>query len=309
MTADARPGMVPADAAWTAVRVRPLGAAAGGSNGRPYAAGAPDPAARAAAAERVAAALFAAGSEGLHEDGDALVTQFPAGTDVDAVRAAVLAADPDAEVGIAPADAVDWTEGWKALIGAHALGALDVVPPWLAEGRDPARTVVIDPGMAFGTGDHATTRGVVRLMAAAVRPGDVVADLGAGSAVLAIAAAKLGAARVAAIEFDPDAIGNAEENVVRNGVAGRVMVIEGDAGVLLPLVAPVRLVLANIISSVLTALLPTIADALVPGGDVILSGILWEERAHMLAVLADGGWRVVAEDHEDVWWSVHVVRG
>jgi hypothetical protein len=70
-----------------------------------------------------------------------------------------------------------------------------------------------------------------------VRPGDVVADLGAGSAVLAIAAAKLGAARVAAIEFDPDAIENAEDNVRRNGVADRVTVIEGDATVLLPLVA------------------------------------------------------------------------
>jgi ribosomal protein L11 methyltransferase len=208
----------------------------------------------------------------------------------------------------AAAAAVDWTEGWKALIGAHTLGALDVVPPWLADGRDPARTVVIDPGMAFGTGDHPTTRGVVRLMADAVRPGDVVADLGAGSAVLAIAAVKLGAARAAAIEFDPDAIGNAEENAARNGVADRVVVIEGDAGVLLPLVAPVRLVLANIISSVLTALLPAIADALAPGGDVILSGILWEERDHMLAVLSDGGWRVVAEDREDAWWSVRVAR-
>jgi ribosomal protein L11 methyltransferase len=296
-----------AHAGWTAVRVRPLGAAPGGP-AAPVAHRAPDPAARAEAAERVSAALFAAGSQGLHEDGDALVTQFPAGADVDAVRAAVLAADPDAEVTISAAAAVDWTEGWKALIGAHALGALDVVPPWLADGRDPARTVVIDPGMAFGTGDHPTTRGVVRLMADAVRPGDVVADLGAGSAVLAIAAVKLGAARAAAIEFDPDAIGNAEENAARNGVADRVVVIEGDAGVLLPLVAPVRLVLANIISSVLTTLLPAIADALAPGGAAILSGILWEERDRMLAVLADGGWRVVAEDHEDAWWSVRVAR-
>lgn len=310
MMADAIPDVADAARAWTTVRVCPLGASAAGEapNAQPFAAGAPDPAARAAAAERVAAALFAAGAEGLHEDGDALVTQFSAGTDVGAVRAAVLAADPDAEVRIAPAVPVDWTEGWKALIGAHALGALDVVPPWLAAGRDPARTVVIDPGMAFGTGDHATTRGVVRLLAAAVRPGDVVADLGAGSAVLAIAAAKLGAARVAAIEFDPDAIGNAEENVARNAVAGRVTVIEGDAGLLLPLVAPVRLVLANIISSVLTELLPAIAAALAPGGDAILSGILWEERAHMLDVLASGGWRVAAEDHEDVWWSVRVRR-
>jgi ribosomal protein L11 methyltransferase len=236
------------------------------------------------------------------------VTQFPPGADVDAVRVAVLAADPDAEVAIGPAAAVDWTEGWKALLKAHDLGALSIVPPWLADGRDPARTVVIDPGMAFGTGDHPTTRGVVRLLASVVRPGDVVADLGAGSAVLAIAAAKLGAARVAAIEFDRDAIENAEENVRRNGVADRVTVIEGDATVLLPLVAPVRLVLANIISSVLAELLPAVGDALAPGGEAILSGILWEERAQMLDVLAAHGWRAAAEDREDAWWSVHVLR-
>ena len=293
------------DGAWTLVRVRPRGAPAAGV---PFAAGAPNDTIRAAAAGRVSDALFAAGSQGLHEDGDALVTQFPPDADVDAVRAAVLAADPDAEVAIGPASAVDWTEGWKALLKAHDLGALSVVPPWLADGRDPARTIVIDPGMAFGTGDHPTTRGVVRLLAPVVRPGDVVADLGAGSAVLAIAAVKLGAARVAAIEYDPDAIGNAEENVRRNGASGRVTVIEGDAGVLLPLVAPVRLVLANIISSVLTELLPAIGDALAPGGEAILSGILYDERAHMLDVLAARGWRAAAEDREDAWWSVHVVR-
>jgi ribosomal protein L11 methyltransferase len=203
---------------------------------------------------------------------------------------------------------VDWTEGWKALIGAHDLGFLAVTPPWLADGRDPARTIVIDPGMAFGTGDHPTTRGVVRLLQGAVRDGDVVADLGAGSAVLAIAAAKLGAARVVAIELDEEAIGNAEENVARNGVADRVTVLCGDAHVLLPLVAPVRVVLANIISSVLVGLLPLIERALAPGGVAILSGILVEERAHMLAALEATGWRVDAEDAEDVWWSARIVR-
>ncbi|MGZ8376547.1 MAG: 50S ribosomal protein L11 methyltransferase [Gemmatirosa sp.] len=273
---------------WYAVRARPRGGAA--------------------AAEAVVAALFAAGSQGVQEDGDSILTQFPPDTDVEAIRAALLDADPTADVAITPAAAVDWTEGWKALIGAHELGRLAVVPPWLAEGRDPATTIVIDPGMAFGTGDHPTTRGVVRLMQDVVRAGDVVADLGAGSAVLAIAAVKLGAARVAAIEYDHDAIENAEENVVRNDVVGRVTVIEGDANVLLPLVAPVRLVLANIISSVLVELMPAIDGALAPGGDVILSGILWEERDAMLRVIAARGWRAVAEDHEDVWWSVRCVR-
>jgi ribosomal protein L11 methyltransferase len=260
------------------------------------------------AAGAVVAALFAAGSQGVQEEGDAVLTQFPPDADIEAIRAGLLAADPTADVSIAPAAPVDWTEGWKALIGAHELGGLSVVPPWLAEGRDMATTIVIDPGMAFGTGDHPTTRGVVRLMQGVVRAGDLVADLGAGSAVLSIAAIKLGAARAAAIEFDPDAIENAERNAERNGVGDRVTVVEGDANVLLPLVAPVRLVLANIISSILLQLMPAIDAALVPDGECILSGILFEERDDMLRALAGYGWHAVAEDHEDAWWSVHVVR-
>ena len=258
--------------------------------------------------QAVSAALFEAGSQGLQEDGAALVTHFPADADLEAVRAAVLRADADAEVTTAPVPPVDWTEKWKERIGAHSLGSLTVAPPWLAGELDPATTIVVEPGMAFGTGEHATTRGVVRLMQGVVRAGDVVADLGAGSAVLAIAAAKLGAARVAAVEMDPEAIGNAEENVARNGVADRVSVMQGDAGLLLPLIAPVRLVLANIISSVLTELLPTIGAALTKDGQAIISGILQTERADMLAVLATHGWRVDAEDAEDIWWSARISR-
>jgi ribosomal protein L11 methyltransferase len=137
-------------------------------------------------------------------------------------------------------------------------------------------------------------------------PGAVVADLGAGSAVLSIAAAKLGAGRVYAIELDADAIPDAERNVARNGVSDRVHVFEADAGGLLPLVAPVDLVLANIISSVLIELLPVIAAALRPGGTAILSGILLEERDTMQQVLAAHGWRLLADDAEDIWWSVSI---
>ena len=275
------------DERWVAVRVRPRG-----------------PVAR----EAVIDALFGLGSQGVQEEADAVLTQFPPGSDVDAIRGALLAADPSADVAIAAAEPVDWTEGWKGLIGAHDLGGLTVAPPWLAEGRDPERTIVIDPGMAFGTGDHPTTRGVVRLMQGVIREGDVVADLGAGSAVLSIAAVKLGAARAAAVELDPDAIENAEENVRRNGVAHAVTVIQGDAELLLPLLAPVRVVLANIISSVLTSLMPTMTRAVSADGVMILSGILREERERMLEVLSAYGWRADAEDTEDVWWSVRATR-
>jgi ribosomal protein L11 methyltransferase len=270
---------------WHAVRVRPR-----------------------ADAEGVVAALFAAGSLGVQEDGDVYLTHFPPATDLAGLRARIATADPSAEVDVEPADPTDWARAWQDRVGAHPLGALVVAPPWLAEQFDPDRTIVIDPGMAFGTGEHPTTRGVVRLLQRVLRPGDVVADLGAGSAVLAIAAAKLGASRVAAIEIDAEAIGNAEENVARNGVADRVQVIEGDAALLLPLVAPVRVVVANIISSVLVELLPAIERALTPDGQAVLSGILYTESEDMLAVLDTGGWRVEAEDREEIWWTVSISR-
>ena len=252
--------------------------------------------------EAVPPALFAAGAQGVQELADSFVTHVHGQSVANDVVCAVTALGSDVRVETEPLPDVDWSEQWKHALGVQRLGALTVAPPWLANGLDPAQTVVIDPGMAFGTGDHATTRGVIRLLQNVVRSGDVVADLGAGSAVLAIAAVKLGAARAAAIELDPDAIGNATENVARNGVDGRVTVIEGDAASLLPLVAPVDVITANIISSVLLELLPTMHSALAQRGHAILSGVLSAEREMMLAAAAER-WRVVDEDSEDIWWS------
>lgn len=160
--------------------------------------------------------------------------------------------------------------------------------------------------MAFGTGDHESTRGVLRLLHSIMQRGDVVADLGSGSAVLAIAAAKLGALRVYAIESDPDSIGNATANVRTNNVVDRVHLLEGDAFALLPLVAPIQVVLANIISSVLRALLPIIKDSLSDGGRVILSGLLLSERAEWRVFLEEQAWRILEESSEGDWWTVAI---
>ncbi|MFI5246784.1 MAG: 50S ribosomal protein L11 methyltransferase [Gemmatimonadales bacterium] len=256
----------------------------------------------------VSAAMFQAGAQGVHEAGDLLVTHLESSVDSTVIEYAVRAADPHATVETHAIPTVDWSVAWRELIRAHDVGRLTVAPPWLVEGMDPIRTVVIEPAMAFGTGDHPTTRGVLRLMQRVLVAGDSVADLGAGSAVLAIAAAKLGASSVAAVECDRDAISNAEENVTRNGVGDRVRVIEGDAALLLPLLAPVRVVLANIVSSVLTGLLPVIERSLSADGVAILGGILDEEREKMCALFAAGGWRVIHEDAEAEWWSVAIDR-
>ena len=256
--------------------------------------------------DAVIAALFSAGAEGVQELPDEVLTHI-ADADEAAIAAAVRDADRGARAAFAPTPDVDWSSEWRSRIGAHRVGTLVVTPPWLADRFTAAERIVIEPEMAFGTGEHETTRGVLRLLSTVIRPGDVVADLGAGSAVLAIAAARLGAARVAAIEMDPDAIGNAEDNVRRNGVADRVTVITGDALVLLPLVAPVRVILANIIWPVLVELLPDMRRALADDGRVILSGLLRDDRATIERHLDGEGWRVERVDDEGIWWSACIV--
>jgi ribosomal protein L11 methyltransferase len=256
----------------------------------------------------VLAILFDHGSGGVQDTGPSLVTHFPDATVAAVVASAIATAVPAARVETEAVPDVDWSQQWKHGVGAHRVGRLTVAPPWLTGESPPESTIVVDPAMAFGTGEHPTTRGVLRLMQSVIRSGDTVADLGAGSAVLAIAAAKLGAGRVVAIEMDGDAIGNAEANVARNQVGGRVHVLHGDANALLPLVAPVRVVFANIISSVLIELLPAIERTLTSDGEVVLSGILTAERDHLLDVLGAAGWVVRAEDSEGEWWTVAIAR-
>ncbi len=254
--------------------------------------------------DAIVAALVASGVQAVGEEGPALVTHFPAATDLERVRAAVRAVDPGATFTHAAIADEDWSVAWRSHITAHEVGGITVAPPWLAASLDPSRSVVIDPGMAFGTGDHASTRGVLRLLPGALRHDDTVADLGSGSAVLAIAAAKLGARRVYAIDNDPAAIGNAGHNVAANGVAECVHVLEGDAFALLPLVAPVQLVLANIISSLLLELLPVIRTSLAADGRAILSGLLTSERSAFSEVLIAPCWRILDEFSEGDWWTV-----
>ena len=256
----------------------------------------------------VVEALVAAGASAVQESATELVTHLTGDTDFAALEVAVQRAGGGALDRTLLPDA-DWSAEWKTRVGVQRLGRIAIAPPWLAaQVADAEVAVIIEPAMAFGTGEHETTRGVLTLMQEIIAPGITVADLGAGSAVLAIAAVKLGARRAVAIEVDHDAMGNADENIARNDVGDRVTLIRGDAIVLLPLVAPVHVILANIISSVLIELSPVMRKALARGGRAILSGILIEERTMMLEALAARDWRVLAEDSEDGWWSVVIAR-
>lgn len=257
----------------------------------------------------IVAALVDAGAAGVQEHADDLLTHLPTDTDLSGVDVAVRTAGANATLQCTEVGEIDSISRWPVRVGTQRVGRIAVAPPWLSDEIAGAEIpIVIEPAMAFGTGEHETTRGVLRLMQDVVRAGDVVADLGAGSAVLSIAAARLGATRVAAIELDPVAIGNAEENVERNGVGGVVTVIEGDASLILPLLAPVDLILANILSSVVLQLATAIHDALPSGGRAIISGILEIEREMVLAQFEAAGWRLVTELTEGEWWSGVIER-
>lgn len=256
--------------------------------------------------DNIVKALIEAGAGGVHEDGDALVTTLAEGSDLAAVRGVVGECD-SATLTCDDLGEVDWERAWTTQVGTQRVGRLVISPPWLADDAgDAASSIVIYPAMAFGTGEHPTTRAVLRLMHSVIRQGDTVADLGAGSAVLSIAAVRLGASRVFAVEVDPDAIGNAEENVARNDVARCVAVLEGDAALFLPLVSPVRVILANIFSSEIVSLLPAMRASLGNEGRAIISGMLIDERATMLATLNAEGWTIESEDVEGDWWSAAI---
>jgi ribosomal protein L11 methyltransferase len=193
-------------------------------------------------------------------------------------------------------------------LGARRVGArLILTPTWIEPEARPGDIVIaIDPQMAFGTGEHATTRGVLQLLEGVMLPGARVLDVGTGSAVLAIAAAKLGAGHVLAAESDPDALINAAENVARNGVEGTVELCEALVdGTWLEHRAdpPFDLIVANVLSSVLRPLLPAFHAALRPAGALILSGILQEEADGMRASASGAGLALGAEVREEEWWT------
>jgi ribosomal protein L11 methyltransferase len=163
--------------------------------------------------------------------------------------------------------------------------------------------------MAFGTGEHATTRGCLRLLDGTVRPGDRVLDVGSGSAILAIAAALLGAGEVVAVEYDPDANLNARDNLVQNGVERRVTILERMADPrLIEELGTFDLITANILSGVIRPLLPAFREALrgSDGGRLIVSGILQTERDEVVAAATAAGFVVDEEDREDEWWSARL---
>ena len=166
----------------------------------------------------------------------------------------------------------DWVRRTQAQFTPQQVAPrLWIVPTWHAPPDPAAINVVLDPGLAFGTGTHPTTRLCLKWLAARIRGGESVIDFGCGSGILAIAAAKLGAGDVSGVDIDPQAVSAARDNAARNGV-GATFVSAAEH-----LRAPADIVVANILAQPLIVLAPLIAESTGPGGCIALSGILAQQ--------------------------------
>ena len=224
--------------------------------------------------------------------------------------AAALVARAAAAAGLArppfearPVADEDWVRATQAQFAPLCLeNRLWIVPSWHEAPRDPAAAVVrLDPGLAFGTGSHPSTRLALAWLARELQAGASLLDYGSGSGILAIAAAKLGAARVDGVDLDPQALATAAENARANGVALRVFLPEQ-----LPPGA-YDVVVANILSQPLILLEPLLAARTRRGGRIALSGILDAQSAEVaVAYAGDFEMRVAAS--EEGWDLLEGVR-
>ena len=200
----------------------------------------------------------------------------------------------------------DWANAWKEFFKPQRVGQHLVVKPtwedWTPEADDVV--IQIDPGMAFGTGLHATTRLCLRALEENVLPGVRVADVGTGSGILAIAATLLGAEAVKAVDNDPVAVRVAGENITVNKVGDRVSVAESST----PPPGEFDIVVANILADVILSMAPALFYTVRPGGLLITSGIIEHRAEDVRRGLAHVGFSVVQTITEGEWVAVLAVR-
>ena len=196
----------------------------------------------------------------------------------------------------------EWMESWKSHFSLLHMGRIVVCPSWLEYTPNTGEVVIeMDPGMAFGTGHHPTTRMCLVELEKLVTPGMKVMDVGTGSGILTIAAAKLGADHVLALDIDPLAIKAARANVRANGLQRVVKVQRGTISPEDGVEGGFDLVVANLYTKVILSIAPTLVAQLAPKGTLIISGILTDRVGEVEQTLEAVGCTFLRMDREGDW--------
>jgi ribosomal protein L11 methyltransferase len=202
----------------------------------------------------------------------------------------------------------DWTDAWRAHYAPQRIGRFVVVPTWLDEPIGEGELAIrMDPGMAFGTGLHPTTRACLLMLQDSGPMPEAALDVGCGSGILALAALRLGAGRVVGYDTDATAVDATRANAARNGLGDRVEARHGT----LPATPDERfgLVLANLVAAILVELAPRLAAHAAPRATLIASGIVAERAGEVLDALGSAGFDRVARRDDGDWVSLRMVRG
>jgi ribosomal protein L11 methyltransferase len=210
------------------------------------------------------------------------------------------------ELQVRSVDDADWTDAWKAGYVPQRIGRVVIVPSWLDEPIGPDEVALrLDPGMAFGTGLHPTTRGCLTLLQAISPMPPVVLDVGSGSGILALAALRLGAERAVCYDTDPLAVEETLANAAANGLGDRVTAQLGSLPSTPPR-EPYAFVLANLVAAVLIELGEPLAAHTAPGGTLLASGIIDARADEVLAALTDAGFALEGRLDEGEWVSLQL---
>ncbi len=213
---------------------------------------------------------------------------------------------PSVELTARPIYEQDWAVSWREFFGVVDTGGRAViVPSWIEHEVGPGQVAIrLDPGQAFGTGHHETTRLCLAALDSLARPGIAMLDVGTGSGVLSIAAVKLGVSSVTGIDIDPVAAEIARRNCDENAIGPEVSI---SAGVLTPAhEGRYELVLSNISTDANIGLAAAFGMVVKPGGDLVLSGILAPDALRVVASMEPQGFRLAAMSHERDWCLIHL---
>lgn len=259
--------------------------------------------------EALAAWLVERTGQAVEEQEDGTIVTFaPDGDAADQLTTAIAWYDRGAKITRRPLEDHDWSVRWRDGLAPRHLGRLVIVPSWIPYTPAPGEAVVvIDPETAFGSGEHGSTRAALVLLERHLQPGDMVLDLGSGSGILTIAAARLGAGTAVGIEIDAESVPVAEKNAVRNEVLGTTEFVTADAAIA-PLLGPADLVCSNILRIINEGLLPEIRMALREGGKAIFSGMQAGEADIFRPALSAAGFSIADEVVDEDWWAVLGVK-